>query len=264
MSISRSMEEYFKEPFIIAYFWIAGFVLIVAILIKLGNLIVDHCPVLQASDIDPSEISECLQTMNLDILNHLNRLEEDGPVNICKLSGFHDCDRNIRGIVAALAEHVKRCFKDVTISKRDVFISLYLLEEGVLNYLCHHDYKRDWVKSKRIPIDSPEFAQYESVKCIKSGNSTCYLLSKNGYAKGNSKRHKTIKQYLGCKLESNGFIYGFLTVEFHNESVFTDELQMQEFMENNIFPYKTLIEYQFLKKQFFGSFSDFENNWRTA
>ncbi|MFZ5428572.1 MAG: hypothetical protein ACOZEN_16540, partial [Thermodesulfobacteriota bacterium] len=84
--------------------------------------------------------------------------------------------------------------------------------------------------------------------CMKSFDSTTYMVDRSGYSRGNSKRHKTVQQYMGCKLEADGSVYGFLNIEFHNNSIFATEEEMQDFMENNIFPYKALLEYQFLKK----------------
>jgi hypothetical protein len=89
-------------------------------------------------------------------------------------------------------------------------------------------------------------------------------LSKKEYSKGSPKRHKTFQQYMGCKLESNNTIYGFLNIEFHNHDVFVDEAEMQDFMEEIIFPFKLLLEYQYLKAQFFSKFEKLKDNWEVS
>lgn len=67
---------------------------------------------------------------------------------------------------------------------------------------------------------------------------------------------------MGCKLSSENKIFGFLNIEFHNNAIFPGESAMYDFMEEHVLPFKLLLEYQYLKKEFFGSFLSFETNWR--
>jgi hypothetical protein len=113
-------------------------------------------------------------------------------------------------------------------------------------------------------MNEKKYKDYESVKCINGSNSTAYVLEKNQYSPGASRRRKTIEHYMGCKLETNGNLFGFLNIEFHNGKVFLDEDSMQEFMEQHVFPFKLLLEYQYLKKSFFGRFNHFDKYWRVA
>ena len=69
---------------------------------------------------------------------------------------------------------------------------------------------------------------------------------------------------MGCKLESNSEVFGFLNIEFHNHHLFMDEDEMQDFMEENIFPFKLLFEYQYLKRDFFNKFEKFEDHFEVA
>jgi len=112
-----------------------------------------------------------------------------------------------------------------------------------------------------IDLEGIEYSQYECVKCMNSSASTSYVIAKEGYARGGSKRYKTVKQYMGCKLETNGYDFGFLNIEFHNQAIFVDEDEMQDFMEENIFPFKLLLEYQYLKKEFFRRFEELDKHW---
>ena len=74
--------------------------------------------------------------------------------------------------------------------------------------------------------------------------------TKKTYSKGNSKRHESIQHYLGCKLEIDGRVAGFLNIEIHNRRVFGDEDEMRDFMEAHIFAFKLLYEYQYLREIF--------------
>ncbi len=91
-----------------------------------------------------------------------------------------------------------------------------------------------------------------------------YTLEKSGYAKGDSKRYKTFSQYMGCKIESNGKVYAFLNIEFHNHQVFMEVEDAQDFMEENVYPFKLLLEYQYLKREFFAKFCEFDKHWEVA
>lgn len=122
-----------------------------------------------------------------------------------------------------------------------------------LKYLLHFDPRRDIVKSKVIDLSGKDHADYECVRCLNAGGSTSFVSKKSDYAVGDKKRHKTIKQYMGCKLCVGSSTYGFLNIEFHNHNVFTDSEEMEEFMLEHVIPFKLLLEYQFLKKKFFES-----------
>lgn len=250
VSVSRWLAAHvFQQQVVGVYEWIAGLVLAVAIIFKLLELLLEYFPANETKNIEPREISDCLQAINKEITGHLNRCVNDKPVNVRRLCDQHTFDLNIRLVVSALAEHIRGCCDKIKIKSKDVFISLYSSDgNGSLSYVCHYDPKRDGVKSKIISLSDPAFADYECVKCMKSFDSTTYMVDRSGYSRGNSKRHKTVQQYMGCKLEADGSVYGFLNIEFHNNSIFATEEEMQDFMENNIFPYKALLEYQFLKK----------------
>lgn len=248
-----------------AYVYISGVVLLVALLIKVMAILFENFPPMKHGTVEPEEISDCIQSMNMEILGHITKCN-NGPTDITLLSEQHSFDVNLRLITEALAEHIRKSIESIKIKRKDLFISVYRYdkEANLLMYELHFDHKRDLVKSKEINLSSDKFKDYESVKCFLSDNSTSYVLEKEKYSHGSSKRYKTIQHYLGCKLETNGKVSGFLNIEFHNNPVFADEEAMQDFMEENIFPFKLLLEYQYLKHEFFQKFSNFEEHWRVA
>jgi hypothetical protein len=249
------------------YVYISVLILIFAVIIKILSLMVEYYPPMEHRNVEPEEISDCLQAMNLEICAHLTKCNGSNIVQIGQMNEQHSFEINIRVIVNALAEHIRKSIDSITVKKKDLFISLYSYDESKnsLNYELHYDHKRDLVKSKVLGLSDPKFADYESVKCFLSSNNTSFIVTKKDYAKGGStKRYKTFKHYMGCKLETNGYEFGFLNIEFHNNSRFVDEDHMQDFMEESILPFKLLIEYQYLKRDFFHKFNNFDKYWRLA
>ncbi len=249
-----------------AYVYTSGMILITAIVFKILSLIFTHFPAIKHSTVEPEEISECLQVMNKEISNHIVKCDSDDSPNLRKIHDQHAFDVNTRLVTESLAEHIRKAINTINIKRKDIFLSLYSYHanEQCLKYELHYDPRRDLVQSKVIDLTNSKFGEYECVKCMNSPAITSYVLDKKKYTKGNKKRHKTFEQYMGCKLETNGFIFGFLNIEFHNNAIFVDEEEMQDFMEENIFPFKLLLEYQYLKKNFFQRFTEYEKHWKVT
>jgi len=248
------------------YVYISGVILVLAVLVKVLSLIFLHYPATKHSAVEPEEISECLQVMNKEILGHIEKCDSCIPPSLRKIREQHSFDVNTRLITESLSAHIMKAITTIKVKRKDVFISLYTYKESdsSLTYELHYDPRRDLVKSKYIDLNDGAYSDYESVKCIKSSASTSYVLEKKKYAKGNIKRYKSLEQYMGCKLETNGLVYGYLNIEFHNNAIFVEEEEMQDFMEENIFPFKLLLEYQYLKKEFFHRFEKYEKHWEVA
>lgn len=242
----------------------AGIIIVLAFIVKVISMVLEKITLKSHSTIEPDQISDCLQVMNDEINSHIIKCRQNPSPKLNKLAEQHSFDVNSRLIVEALAEHIRNSITPIKIKRKDLFISLYTLnkEKDILRYELHYDHKRDLVNTKEIPLKGEDFKGYECIKCMNSKANTIYALNKSMYTKGNDKRHKTVKQYMGCKLAANSDIYGFLNIEFHNYEVFNDEDSMQDFMEENVFPFKLLIEYQYLKKEFFDSFENIDENWR--
>jgi hypothetical protein len=245
------------------YLALTGVMLVSAIVIKFLSLMVEIFPPSKHSVVEPEEISDCISVMNKEILGHIKKCGV-GQADVTKLNEQHAFEVNMRVITEALAEHVRKSIELIKVKRKDLFISVYRYENEKLLYQLHYDHKRDLVKSEIIDINDNQFSNYESVKCFNEGKSTSYVHKSKEYAKGASKRYKTIRHYLGCKLETNGHVVGFLNIEFHNNSVFRDEEEMQDFMEEHIYAFKLLYEYQYLKHEFFKKFTDFNKNWKVA
>lgn len=244
----------FQQPLITAYVYISIATLIVVILSKLIMVYLDYFPPMNHNFVAPDEISNCLYRINSEVSEHLSKLFDCRDTDFKAVCEQHKFKLNLGLVADSLAEHIRKSITNIKVKKKDLFISLYAYshENKTLEYILHYDSKRDLIETRLISLDSYKFAQYESVKCVKSCNSTTYLLDcKAKYAKGASKRHKTVSHYLGCKITSETELYGFLNIEFHNGTVFADEEEMQDFMEEHIYPFKLLLEYQFMKKQFF-------------
>ena len=251
------------QPAVNLYVYTSGVVLVFAILIKALSLIFENFPAIKHSTVEPEEISECLQVMNNEITNHIEKCDSEESPNIRKLKEQHSFDVNTRLIAESLAEHIRKSISTIKIKRKDLFISLYSYDKAKesLIYELHYDPRRDLVKTKNISLSNENYKHYECVKCINSSNSTAYVTAREQYSKGNSKRYKSFSQYMGCKLEANSKVFGYLNIEFHNHHVFVDEDEMQDFMEENIFPFKLLFEYQYLKGEFFSKFEKFDKHW---
>jgi hypothetical protein len=258
------LNNAFHQPVVNIYVVTSLIILIIAIISKVITLIVEQFPPVNHNFVEPDEMSNCLYRMNSEIACHLNKLSLSAPVNVKNLCDQHTFDQNLALIVGSLAEHIKKSVPNINVKNKDIFVSLYEYKETSkeLVYVLHFDPKKDLVASKVIELEAQKYLDYESVKCIKSPNTTAYVLDKSKYAKGASKRFKTVEHYIGSKLASEHSIYGFLNIEFHNSAIFNTEDEMKEFMEEHIFPFKLLLEYQFLKRHFFSSFQTFEKNWR--
>ena len=264
ISISKWLGETFlNENGVTIYLIAVSLLLGYALIIKILSLIFEQCPIVSHSDIEPEEISHCLLAINQEIERHLQRITVEGPHDIRDINNNHGFHVNIRLVIDALAEHLRGCITDVNVKRKDLFISLYTLfednDEKILKYELHFDHKRDVIGSKEIYLDREEFKDYECVKCIASSDMTRYVFNRNDYKKGSSKRHKTFQQYMGCKLHGNNRVFGFLNIEFHNHHIFRSEEDMQDFMESNIFPFKLLLEYQYLKRELFSILKEYNN-----
>lgn len=248
------------------YIFISVTLLITSVLIKIAALVFENFPIVRHTSTGPEEIATCLQVMNSEIASHIKKCGETPPADIRKLSDQHSYDVNSRLIVTSMAEHIRKSIKTIKIKRKDLFISLYSynVAEDCLDYEFHYDVKRDLVKSKKIGLSDQKFRAYQCVMCMKTSDTTSYVLDKRQYTPGDAKRSKTVRHYMGCKLESGDRVFGFLNLEFHNHSVFVSEDEMVDFMEESIIPFKLLLEYQHLKRTFFLSFNKFEDNWKLA
>ncbi|MEZ5530554.1 MAG: hypothetical protein R3E57_11610 [Porticoccaceae bacterium] len=261
------LENAFQQPLVNAYVFISISLLIIAIISKVIILYYEHFPVMAHNFVEPDEISDCLHRMNSEICNHLDKCTQTELTDIKTIYEQHGFKVNLALIVESMAEHIRKSITNIKIKKKDLFISLYSYDNkgSVLEYVLHFDPKRDLVETKTIDLNAEKYSHYECVKCISSPKTTSYVFdAKSDYAKGASNRHKSIQHYLGCKLYSGNLLFGFLNIEFHHNPLFSDEEQMQDFMEEHVYPFKLLLEYQFLKRDFFDSLKNFESNWRAA
>lgn len=250
-----------QQPLVNLYVIFSVVILIIAIVVRGIALYFDRFPVSNYSAVEPGEISDCLDRMNSEIIDHLTSCERNSPESIRSINDQHGFSRNMALIVSSLAEHIRKSASTgaIKIKNKSLFISLYTYESSanILKYELHYDPKRDLVESRCVYLDSEDHKKYEMVKCITETKDTAYVLNaKRDYARGASKRYKTIKHYMGCKLTRGPLIFGFLNIEFHYNNLFSDEEEMRDYMEDHVYPFKLLLEYQYLKRKFFDNLNN--------
>lgn len=259
------LEHLLKQNAVSWYLIIVALSLGIAVAVKAACLIVKRFPASQYAAQEPEKIATCIRLINDEVAKHVSRCVAHQPIRVTALANEHAFDVNLRSIVHCLADHIIATVK-VGLKRRDVFISVYTFEEehSQLKYELHFDPRRDLIKSRTIRLDDGKYAEYESVKCLNGTAATSYVASRGKYTKGQAKRHKTVKQYMGCRLEHEGMLFGFLSIEFHRVAPFTDELEMESFMEEHVFPFRLLLEYQYLKSEFFRRFSRLAESQQVA
>lgn len=263
ISMSGIFSEIFlpeKSEFIVALIinvW--SIFLFLAIVIKVFSIIFQKFPLARHNAVEPMEICTCLELMNREINDHITSCDNGRISKLTNLRNLHRFDINIALVLGSLAHHVCKTM-NLQNQEDDVFVSFYIYEhkKETLYYSAHYHPRKDEVSSKIISLSDSKYSSYEMVKCMKSSLSTSYLMNKKEYSKGGGKRYDSLYHYMGSKLELGGKTVGFINIEFHNHAVFTIESEMREFIERYIFPFKLLLEYQFLKKEFFDRFKTFE------
>ena len=259
------VENVFHQEFVDILRVLTAALLVVIACVKAGCLFFKAFPLSTHVAREPENIATCIKVINDEVYKHIVRCASTQPLQATALTNEHSFDLNLRSVVHCLAEHILATV-NANLRRRDLFISVYSYcsESRELKYELHSPARSDLVNSRIIKVDDPSYADYESVKSILSSASTSYVPEKVNYAKGQAKRYKTVKQYMGCKLEHNSKLFGFLSIEFHRLSPFIDESQMEVFMEEHVFPFRLLIEYQYLKSSFFGDFSKLIKNQQVA
>lgn len=220
--------------------------------------IVEFWPPLATATQEPERISECILNINSEIRRHLSDIISDPNAAIATFVRSHNFDVNVAMAVSSLADHLRRAFSNLKVKPRDIFISVYQAKDMretdpakvVLLYLSHWEPKRDAVFTRTLEVGKPKFKDYECVKAILKGKPSVVLTDCKSYKKTGNKRGD-IKHYIGLQLEHAGAVLGFINIEFHNKVLFHDESAMRDFLEKEVLAFKYLIEYQFLKKNFF-------------
>ncbi|MES2506538.1 MAG: hypothetical protein V4599_07530 [Verrucomicrobiota bacterium] len=201
---------------------------------------------------EPERIAQCLLRINQEIKEHLSDFNAVPDQACSDLGRYHHFQDNLRIIVGNMADHIVRAFPGLKgLKERDIFISLfdYVPDAGALKYLCH------WKPNRENSVVSPEIqlkGRFEKYECVKAINQSSNIIIKwdcADYEKGGNRGK--IHHYVGMRMEIGGRILSFLNIEFHNRSFFPDEATMYEFVENELIAFKYLIEYQFLKREFF-------------
>ncbi len=208
---------------------------------------------------EPDSINECTLRINDEIKRHILQVETNPPFASQNFIEAHQFDVNILIILENMAEHIAHCFKGSKVKAKDVFISVYKVlhfeeqkwDVATLEYVRHADHKRFSVSSRTIPINDPRFGNYECIKTISTNAPVRIKADCSDYAASPSNRHKTVKHYVGFRLEVADKTVGFINIEFHKHDLFSSDEKLKEFVETDLHAFRSLIEYQFLKKKFF-------------
>jgi hypothetical protein len=229
-----------------------------ASLVKIVLLIVDAYPATKVKITEPEGLNHCCLRINEEITRHLASIIESPSSAVTTFTAHHNFKVNVALVVLSLSDHIKNTLSGAR--TRDIFISVYSVPHfedleaprDSLEYLTHADPKKDFINSRTITLSDGAFSQYECVKCIKSTRETHLVLDcKTQYFKTPSKRHKTVRHYIGMKLQVNGKLLGFANIELHNNQFFATDDEMSEYVETHLVAFRYLLEYQFLKRSFF-------------
>ncbi len=231
--------------------WIVAY----AIFMKGILLVCDKFPGDRVRSLHASGLNHCCLRINDEIKEHLKYVETNPESAHTTFPEKHNFSANITIVAKYLHEHIVNSLEGA--KSRDVFLSLYTSDAtpgqslAKLNYVLHEPIKRDVITSKIIDVNDSNYQYYECVKCIHDSKSTQILSNCDGYHRSNSKRNKKVKHYIGMKIIANDIVVGFLNIELYNTVFFTTEDEIIDYVEDQLLPYKYLLEYQFLKREFF-------------
>ena len=235
--------------------WIVGYSSIIKLITFAGEVF----PKALSKSEDPGKLNSCVLLVNDEIKRHLLNLNAESNFTPDRLASAHQFEVNVAAIASYMGDHIVGCFAGLKAKPKDIFISVYKIAgfEGhgsklkQLEYVTHYPLARDTVNSKTIKLEDPAFQAYECVKAVRTSEQIVLKFDCADYAKSKNSRHKTSKHYIGFLLEADGKQLGFVTVEFHKYNFFLSLDAMAEFLEKELFAFRCLIEYQFLKRRFF-------------
>lgn len=257
ISITRSLEEIFMPSSAHIMMSAAIFLVAYASLMKVLLLILDAVPATRIKAIPSDGMSHCCLRINDEIAKHISAVQRDPTKAKQTFPEHHNFEVNVGLVVDSMHSHIVSTLAGA--HTRDIFVSVYLIPDfenlnaprRFLNYLTHQPIRRDVIETRSIDTQDPKYKDYECVRCVKSSNVTHLKPDCSDYEKSKSKRHKSIKHYIGMKLLSDNVLLGFLNIEIYNSNFFSSEDQMAVYVEQHLLQFKYLLEYQLLKKTFF-------------
>jgi hypothetical protein len=257
-SMTSLMQQVFTQPLTEGIIFLLVLLCVYASFAKIFLIVVTTFPSTRVVHGDGEALAECAITINREIGSHLTHVSSEPQSVFANWLQNHKFDHNIAYFTDHLHKHVVSTLSGA--KKGDVFVSTYMVprfqdlkaERKSLEYVWHSPKANDGINSRVISFSDGAHKQYECMKCIDGNNSTTLKLDcRDYYRVKTAKRHKSVKQYMGLKLEHNGVLFGFLNIELHNKAFFTSESEMSKFLEENVLGFKYLLEYQFLKSAFF-------------
>ena len=257
LSLTQSLVIVFMPSWATTMMGIAIAIVAYAALMKIILIILDALPATRVKHAASDGMSLCCLSINAEIVKHISAVISNPSKAKVTFPEHHNFEVNVGLVVEHMHQHIIATLDGA--HNRDVFVSVYLVPKfenlstprKTLNYLTHKPHKRDVIETRIININDAKYQGYECIKCIKSPKVTQLKLDCSDYEKSRSKRSKKIKHYIGMKLLSGEVLLGFLNVEIYNTVFFSSEDQLADYVEQNLLPYKYLLEYQLLKKTFF-------------
>lgn len=224
---------------------------------KVILLVLDAFPATRVKSIESDGLAHCCLRINDEIARHTASVIADPEKARRTFLEHHNFEVNVALVVECLHKHIAETLQGA--GQRDIFVSVYIVPDfteatctvGRLDYLTHQPTKRDVVVSRQIDINEASFAKYECVKCLHSTKTTQLVLDCSNYFRSNAKRLKNICHYVGMKIEAGDVVAGFINIEFYNTKFFTTEEEMSGYVEQQLLPFRYLMEYQFSKRRFF-------------
>ena len=240
--------------------FIAVCVVVYAVGARFLVFFVEYFPFPSSKSPAPESINECVLKINDEIRRHMKEVCDQPNQTASTFLIQHHFKENVTLVTANMAEHLQQSFSALKAGNHDVFISVYKIrgfeeknwEPQVLEYVTHWDLSRqDVISSSEININNSAYSEYECIKAIHGAHKIVKKWDCSDYASGRSGRSKTIRHYVGFRLEYADKTIGFINVEFHNHQFFCDEDELTNFVEKVLIAFRYLIEYQFLKRKFF-------------
>lgn len=256
ISLTDGLNKIFHEgatSFVIAFLLI---VILISTIIVAIRIVADKFFAVEIAIGSTAGSNELSKLANKEISSHIKNIRTENKIEFLK---HHHFDINIPFIVKELSSHIRDTINSKKVKSRDIFISVYKTtgfefqnDVRELSYLTHYDPHRDVVVSRTIDLKADKYKNYECVKLFKEGKNLVAKSNCDDYHK-TGKRNKKIMHYIAFGLYRDDYLMGVVNIEFLNNKLFNDDDDLEEFVYKNLIGYKHLVEYQFLKRQFFSA-----------
>jgi len=223
----------------------------IMIFFKIVYLIRDKIQSKKFNNEDPSNFMEVIALFQRATSDLITKIFSSSCCCRAKIDDRKQFVALLQGVSKNLVEFTATGFGKFKFKRRDIFISVYEYintEKGdALTHLFHEDAKRYDISSKTMLLNGEEHKDYECIRALKDDRNMTVKLSAKDLRIPGRKRHKTMTHYIGAPLKVSGETVGFLNLEFHRETYFSKEEELEEFAQNCFLPFQMLLEQAFGK-----------------